>query len=485
MVLDIRQNLKLGQQLLMTPQLQQAIKLLQLSRLELEQYINQQLLENPALEEGQVESQEELHQSEILSEKTSDDFMSENLQSATSLVDSPDEKAEVDWEAMARIKENTPIATQKNNSEESYNYENVITKGHTLTEHLEIQIKEIDFSQDEITVAEMIVGNLNERGFLDVSLEELQKLTQQPSEIIEGVLDTVQRFDPPGIAARNLQECLQIQVRHYQIRNPVVHTIIHHHMNELETANIQNLKKSLQASDKDLTEALGILSDLDPFPGRQFQKGPTLYIIPDVYVFKLGGKWVISLNDDGLPHLRISEYFDKLAPKSRSDKAFVSEKLKSATWLIKSLEQRQQTIYKVAKRIIERQEKFLEEGVQYLSPMILKDVADDIEMHESTVSRVTSHKYIHTPRGVFELKYFFGGGTSRSDGTEIASEAIRELIRQLIANEPKDKPHSDQWISNHLKKEKGIDIARRTVAKYREQLEILPSSKRKKSSTLT
>ncbi|MFK7873136.1 MAG: RNA polymerase factor sigma-54 [Oligoflexales bacterium] len=481
MVLDIRQNLKLGQQLLMTPQLQQAIKLLQLSRLELEQYINEQLLENPALEEGFQESNEEIRQTEILKERTTEEIMSENLASASTMMDSADDKPnEVDWEALARIKENVAPASQKsNNNDETFNYENVVTRGKNLSEYLQDQLAEIDFSDDELKIAEMVIGNINERGYLDMTTEELCKTCHQNLVSVEGVLDTIQRFDPPGIAARNLQECLKNQARHFQIRNPLVHLLLEHHMTDIESGCLQNLKKPLQISDSELTEALGLLADLDPFPGRDFQKDPTLYIIPDVYVFKLSGQWVVSLNDDGLPHLRISEYFDKLNPKNKDDKTFINEKVKSANWLIKSLEQRQQTIFKVATRIVERQEKFFEHGIQFLSPMILKDVADDIEMHESTVSRVTSHKYIHTPRGVFELKYFFGGGTSRTDGTEVASESIREMIRLVIQKENSQKPYSDQWISNHLK-EQGLEIARRTVAKYREQLKILPSSKRKK-----
>lgn len=485
MALDLRQSLKLSQQLLMTPQLQQAIKLLQLSRIELEQFVSQQLSENPCLEEGDFESVEEKDLSEKMMERSGEDLLKEQLaQGAEGIVDKVSEERDVDWEALSRIKEAAELPaghkTSHTAGEEAPNYENMVSSSETLVDYLSAQLSELGFDDEEQKVAVEIVGNISEKGYLDATIEGISERTGVEIEVCEGVLDSIQRLDPPGIGARSLEECLLNQLRTHGLRNEIVESIIRKCMTELETRNFNQIAKNLKITLEQVIENVAIIAELDPIPARQFGGENSHYVVPDVYIFPLGDEWVVTMNEEGLPRLRVSDYYSEVADNTKGDdKEYLQEKIKSAAWLIKSIQQRQRTIFKVTECIVERQKDFFERGVEHLKPMILKDIAEDISMHESTISRVTNNKYVHTPRGIFELKYFFNSSVARGDGSDMASESVKVMIKQIVDGEDPKKPLSDQKIVDALK-EKSITLARRTVAKYREQLGILPSSKRKR-----
>jgi RNA polymerase sigma-54 factor len=489
MAFELKQSLKLTQQLLMTPQLQQAIKLLQLSRLELEQFVSQQLSENPCLEEGQSESPEEAAQVERERERTEEQVIKEQLTEAGNIVDDirGTEKGDaVDFDAMARYQEQIPqsaTANRKNASDEEHpNYENMVTKASTLQDHLMSQIGEIDFSEEEIRIASLIIGNIDDRGYLTQTPADLAAAEKYDLEQVEDILDTVQRFEPAGVGARDLKECLHIQLRNKQLKNGIVEKIVEEHLPELENRNFLAIAKAMKITLEEVVENVQTIAELEPVPGRQFGSNEAHYIIPDVYVFKLGEEWVVTLNEDGLPRLRVNNFYGKMMTDKKSkgdEKNYIVDKMKSAEWLIKSIRQRQRTIFRVTESIVARQREFFDHGVEHLKPMILKDIAEDISMHESTISRVTNNKYVHTPRGVFELKYFFNSSVTRADGNDVASESVKRMISDMIKVEDTKRPLSDQTIVEQLE-EKGIQLARRTVAKYREQLGILPSSKRKK-----
>jgi len=486
MAFDLKQNLKLSQQLLMTPQLQQAIKLLQLSRMELEEFVQEQLSENPILEEGHHETSEEKVETERAKEATEQQAVEDHMGSAVDIVDkvSEGEPNDMDWENFSRMQERaapTPSSAKKGDDEYP-NYENMVTRAASLNEHLMMQIGELDLSENEHNIAQLLIGNIDERGYLRTTLEEISQAEGHSVDAFDDILDTIQRLDPPGVGARDLKECLLLQLRQNHLKNGIVEKIVEHHMHDLETRNFNTISKALKVPLEAVIENMQIISELEPVPGRQYGGETTQYIVPDVYVFKLGGEWSVALNEDGLPRLRVSEvYRDMLSKKQTqgNDKDYIQDKMKSALWLIKSIQQRQRTIFKVTECIVKRQHEFFEQGVEFLKPMILKDIAEDISMHESTISRVTNNKYVHTPRGIFELKYFFNSSVSMADGSNMASESVKRMIADIVKSENTKKPFSDQKIVEMLE-EKGIQLARRTVAKYREQLNILPSSKRKK-----
>lgn len=489
---ELKQSLKLTQQLLMTPQLQQAIKLLQLSRMELEQFVATQLAENPCLEEGVAESPEEAAQVERERERTEEQVVQDQIKEASSIVDSTgadknNEGSEADWDQMSRYQEQQgpagTTASRKNASDEEHpNYENMVTKASTLQEHLMSQVGEMDFDEAEKKIATVLIGNIDDRGYLVLTTQEIADNEKFELEQVEDVLDAIQRLDPPGVGARDLKECLYIQVRNAGLKNGLVEKIIENHLPELENRNFVAIAKAMKITLEQVIENVQIIAELEPVPGRQFGQNDAQYITPDVYVFKLGDEWVVNLNEDGLPRLKISNFYMDMMNNKKSkgdDKNYINEKVKSAEWLIKSIRQRQRTIFRVTESIVKRQRDFFDHGVEHLKPMILKDIAEDIGMHESTISRVTNNKYVHTTRGVFELKYFFNSSVTRSDGQDVASESVKRMISDLIKVEDQRRPLSDQRIVELLE-EKGIQLARRTVAKYREQLQILPSSKRKK-----
>jgi len=331
-------------------------------------------------------------------------------------------------------------------------------------------------------IGDCIIGNLNKDGYLDATLEEIAEMANASVEDVEKVLAAVHGLDPLGVAARDLRECLLIQARNLALEDDLVIQIISHHLQYLENKNYQGLVRAVKRSPEEVKAAIDIILSLDPRPGSLFNEEDAQYISPDIYITKVDDEFAIILNEDGMPKLRVSSYYkDALvngSELSSGAKEYIQTKLRSAAWLIKSIHQRQRTIYKVAQSIINFQREFLEKGVAYLKPMVLRDVAEDVGMHESTISRVTTNKYIHTPQGIFELKYFFNNPISSVSGDPVASESVKERIRQIVSGEDPANPLSDNDIVAMLERE-NISIARRTVAKYREMLGILSSNKRR------
>lgn len=465
MSFDLKQSLKFTQQLLMTPQLQQAIKLLQLSRIELEEFVADQLIENPVLE-TEADSSDELS-----SEKQE--------QGEANITDSLDTLHNPEIEDPFEERVSSEFASRK--FEEEYNFEDFISNPISLQEHLQQQIREINFSEEEAFLAYKLIGYLNSDGFIDIDLEAFSKEEKVSLDCAEGVLDTMQRFDPTGVCARGLSESLLIQIRESKLTNGIVEKIVKDHLKDLEQRNYAAISKALSIGLDDVYKNAALIAGLNPAPGRFFGEDRIDFIVPDAYVYMSSDKkWVVVLNEENLPKLNVAEFYSHRS-KGTSDnveKKYLQDKIRDANWLIKSIEQRQRTIRKVVESIVEKQLEFFEKGTKFLKPMILKDVAEDIEMHESTVSRVTNGKYVHTPRGVFELKYFFSSSI-QSDEEGVSSVFVKEAIREIVSKENVKKPFSDQKIVQILS-EKGVKLARRTVAKYREQMGILPSSKRKK-----
>jgi RNA polymerase sigma-54 factor len=491
MALEIKQSLRLSQQLVMTPQLQQAIKLLQLNRMELAEVVNQEMMENPILEEltetpeGDNTPAEtpDIANPEAEQARDEDSFIKPKAQEEQ-LVSGKDD---FNWDSYIEEFNSTSSSapSMREINEELPSFENVLTKTTTLEDHLHWQISMIALTDSERKLGELIIGNLTDDGYMNASLEDLAKETGMHLEDAEEVLKIVQNFDPLGVGSRNLKECLAIQAKFMNPRQPLVEQIIAGHLSDLERKNYQAVAKGLNVSLEKVIEATKLILEFEPKPGRSFHTSDTQYISPDIYVYKVADEFVIVLNEDGMPKLRISPYYKNILASAQKEqnkttKEYVQDKLRSAVWLIRSIHNRQKTIYKVTEAIVRRQRDFFEKGVQFLKPMILKDVANDIGMHESTISRVTTNKFVHTPVGIFELKYFFNSSINSADGSDsLASEAVKEKIRQMITKEDQKNPLSDQKIVELLRSD-NIEIARRTVAKYRDMLGILSSGKRKK-----
>jgi RNA polymerase sigma-54 factor len=488
MAFELKQNLKLSQQLIMTPQLQQAIKLLQLSRMELVETINQEMEENPLLEEV---SPDEGNDEEVHAEITEDIRPVERedvkaIERAEELNVEGDSREEFDWTNY--LEDYGPVGvTYGGPDAEEHSWDNVLTESQSLTKYLMWQMKLSSFTEDEIRVCTQIVGNLDQNGYLCASVPEIVQLENVSEEFVEAVLKRVQEFDPPGIAARNLQECLLIQARMLGVKNKIIEVIIKDYLKDLELKNYVHIAHKLKVPLREVEIAVLLISRMNPKPGSMYSEDKIQPIIPDVYIVKAGDEYKIILNDDGLPRLRISNFYREIMAgltdhghgEEESGKKYIKDKVQSATWLIKSIQQRQNTIYKVAESIVKFQRDFFDRGIDFLKPLVLRDIASDIEMHESTISRVVSNKYVHSPQGIFEMKYFFGSSIKRTSEGTIASKSVKEEIKQIVSGEKPKKPYSDCEIVDLLKV-KGINIARRTVAKYREMMGILPSSKRKK-----
>ncbi len=503
MALEIKQSLRLSQQLVMTPQLQQAIKLLQLNRMELTQMVTQEMMENPILEEV-LESTDDAGDSNTEGEtpiaEGSADPEAEQKRDEDSFLKpankeeplTPTQNDDFNWESYVEefsSSSSSTAPTMKEINEELPSFESALTKTESLEEHLMWQLSMVQLQDEERKLGELVIGNLSDDGYLNAELADLSKESGLQEEDAQEVLKIIQNFDPLGCGSRNLQECLMIQAKLMNPRQPLVEKIIAGHLSDLERKNYAAISKVLGIPVEKVIEATRLILEFEPKPGRSFHTTDTQYITPDIYVYKVGDEFTIVLNEDGMPKLRISPYYRNVLAsanqttdkdKSKMTKEYVQEKLRAAVWLIRSIHNRQKTIYKVTEAIVRRQREFFERGVQELKPMILKDVANDIGMHESTISRVTTNKYVHTPVGIFELKYFFNSSINSTDGSDsLASEAVKEKIRQLITKEDGGNPLSDQKIVEILRAD-NIDIARRTVAKYRDMLGILSSGKRKK-----
>ncbi len=499
MALEIKQSLRLSQQLVMTPQLQQAIKLLQLNRMELAEVVNQELMENPVLEElaetpdgetpasaeGEAAAAAEGPMSPEAEQLRDEEAFLKPQAKEEQLVSGKDD---FNWDSYIEDfnSSSSSAPSMREVNEELPSFENVLTKTTSLEDHLTWQLSmATGLTDQERKLGELIVGNLSDDGYLNANLEDLAKETGMEFEDAEEVLKIIQNFDPVGVGSRNLQECLAIQSRFMNPRQELVEKIIDKHLPDLERKNYQAIAKALGVSFEKVIAATRLILEFEPKPGRSFHTSDTQYITPDIYVYKVAEEFVIVLNEDGMPKLRISPYYKNILASAQKEqnkvtKEYVQDKLRAAVWLIRSIHNRQKTIYKVTDAIVKRQREFFEKGVQQLKPMILKDVANDIGMHESTISRVTTNKFVHTPVGIFELKYFFNSSINAADGSDsLASEAVKEKIRQMVSKEDPKNPLSDQKIVELLHSE-NIEIARRTVAKYRDMLGILSSGKRKK-----
>ena len=485
MAFELKQSLKLTQQLIMTPQLQQAIKLLQLSRLELVDTINQEMEENPLLEEAAPDDDQEISINQDTEEMTITDREEIRGNERTEeLTGEGDGREEFDWGGY--LEDYGPMGVTYDRPDgDATSWDNMLAALPSLTDHLMWQLKLSRFTEREMLLGEQIIGNLDQNGYLVATVVEIAEQNQAETTEVEATLKKIQEFDPPGIAARDLKECLLIQAHLLGVSTPLMEAIIRDHMKDLELKNYNQIARKLRVPLPEILHAVQLIGQMDPKPGRIYSEEKTQPIVPDVYVFKSGDDYKIVLNDDGLPRLRISNFYREIMGGNsektnyETGKKYIREKVQSATWLIKSIQQRQKTIYKVAESIVRQQKDFFNGGMNYLKPLVLRNIADDVEMHESTISRVVTNKYMQTPRGIYELKYFFSSGIHKTGGDTIASKSVKEDIRRIISEENARKPLSDSEIVDLLDKQK-ITIARRTVAKYREMMGILPSSRRKK-----
>jgi RNA polymerase sigma-54 factor len=475
MAIQQKLHTKLVQKLILTPSLQQAIKLLPMSTLELADLLNQEMVENPLLEEVPTEELQPAEQAQ-----------QEKAEADKPTAEKTDQWDDADYEYFfgdylddgyrsrtpSEVKELPPI-------------ENTLSSTGSLADHLMWQLS-LQTEEDRVReIGSAIIGNLDDDGYLVASVEEIAAMGDWPVAEVEKALQHIQTFDPRGVAARDLQECLWLQLKFLGLEGTPTEKIVTEHLKLLQNHQVPEIARRLGMTIDDLKEHIEIIRNLDPKPGSRYNPQQSQYVIPDVYVVKVEDQYVAVLNEEGLPQLRISPTYRRLLDKNAGSnqandetRAYVKDKFRSALWLIKSVDQRQKTIQKVANSIINFQREFLDHGIEYLRPLVLRDVANDIGMHESTVSRVVNNKYMHTPQGVFELKYFFHSGISSSYGDSVSSVTIKQRIRKIIENEDPRKPLSDSKIVSILQKE-GLMLARRTIAKYREELKIPTSNQRK------
>lgn len=501
--MKLRLDLKLSQKLIMTPQLQQAIKLLQLSRLELQQSLSQQLLENPLLEETQAELEEsEIAASGEREEEAQPISGTEPSDEGTGTPEeqgAPEEFTASGWEEYFGSDRRVGDSERYSSSQDEFpSYEQTVAKAQSLEEHLLWQLSLSGLTERGKALARLLIGNLDDDGYLRMTMSEVVAGTDFTEVEAESALRDIQTFDPTGVGARDLSECLILQLGHLG-RNPmgslgarpgalkgsVVESVILHHLKDLEKKQYAKIAKALNVTVEEVFQATKIIEGLEPKPGRPFVNTQNYVIVPDVFVVKDEGQWLVLLNDDGLPRMRISPYYKQLMGAGQGDspetKAYMDEKMRAAQWVIRSIEQRNKTIVKVVSSIVKFQEQFFEQGVQYLKPLVLKQVAEDIGMHESTISRVTANKYMYCPQGMLELKFFFNAGLQRADQPSDmhSSVSVREMIKKMVAEEDSKRPLKDEEIAARLRTQQVL-IARRTVAKYRAEENIPSASQRKR-----
>jgi RNA polymerase sigma-54 factor len=480
MALEQKLHLKLSQKLIMTPSLQQAIKLLQLSKLELQEVLNQELLENPLLEESAEEAKQEEAEAEA-QEKTQTEEEAKAAEPAPEK--EKDSFDEIDYDAYFQDYIEYGYNPRMGEDHEEFPIENTLTRPPNLTDHLAWQLGMSDSSPAVKEIGAFIIGNIDEDGYLRATNDEIVAAGSYDPADVEKAISVIQSLDPIGVGARDLRECLLLQLEFLEVDNPMVESIVRDHWDMFMQRHFVQIAKALAVDMKTLEGVVEIIKHLDPKPGRKYSNERAIYVEPDVYIQKVGDEYIIVLNEDGMPKLRINGSYRNMlnSMDSKSDGEtvnYIKDKIRSAVWLIKSLDQRQRTIYKVAESIVKHQREFLEKGIDFLRPLVLRDVADDIQMHESTVSRVVSNKYMHTPRGLFLMKYFFHSGIDSDTGEDISSLTVKKKIQGFIDGEDPRKPLSDSKIMKILNDE-GINIARRTVAKYRDELNIPSSTDRK------
>lgn len=482
MSLELRQQLKLAQKLVMTPQLRQAIKLLQLNRLELTDALQAEMEQNPLLEEA-VETPEENENPDSLSAAEAKDIVEAAVTSQVA-GDDPASVSEVNWEDYANNFDSDFSFARETPPADAPSQFDFISATPGLTSYLQWQLTHLDLTSADMDIARFILGNLDGHGFFQADIADICAEAACTAEEAEGMLWLMQSLDPPGIAARTIKESLLLQLDRKGLDESLAYTIVEEHLDKLQTRNYALIARETGVTVRKVQSAVTVISTLIPYPGNEFSNEQTNYVVPDVYVYNIDGEFVIQLNNDGLPNLQLSPEYQQLIQNKKAlnseSRGYLQEKKRSAQWFIKSLQQRQKTIYKVMESLLKFQHDFFEKGSGFLKPLILHDVAEDIGMHESTVSRVTSNKYVHTPQGIYELKYFFSTAVATTNGETVAAEAIKTRIRQLINKENPVKPLSDNKLSELLKEE-GIKVARRTVAKYRDQLKILPVKHRRQA----
>lgn len=460
----------LSQRLMLTQKMQQAIQILQLSGIELEQYVQQELEQNPVLDQQSKEPKVELQ--EPVAAPTSDgasiDDTSFNL----------DEYAS-QWTDFRR--EGPDFSRNPDLAERRDHYQNSITKEESFTAKLLTQLRLA--AQDEKTyeIGERIIGDIDSKGYFTGSLEEIAQATGTTVEEVERVLRIVQRFEPTGVGARDVVECLLMQIDVEYPHVPELKVLVSEHLEELEHRQIPKIAREMRITPERVEELKDLLSRLNPWPGLEFSSEPAQYVTPDVIVEKIDDEFVVYLSDDAVPSLRINEHYKRMMGNgkvTREEKQYLRDKVESAKWLIRNIEQRQQTILRIARAIVEVQEDFLDKGIEYIKPLTLQEIADKVGVHEATVSRATRGKYMQTPQGLFEMKFFFSPGLKRDGQEAQSSKSVQSIIKKMIDDEDKSKPLSDQKIADLLKAQ-GLNIARRTVTKYREALGILPTSMRR------
>ena len=476
MALEQKLNLKLSQRLVMTPTLQQAIKMLQMTKLELQEAVNQEVVENPVLEDATEEDEEAQAPAPAAEPEPA-------APAAPDPEPAKDSFDEIDYEAYFQDYMDSGYNPRQYEEREEVPLENTLTEAQDLREYLTWQLGMTSARGAVREAAEFLIGNVDDDGYLQLSRDEIAGSGDWSPEDIEAALAIVRAFDPPGVCAFDMPDCLLRQVQALDIENPVLTAVLTTHWNEFLKRQFSALAKELNVPLSELQAVLTIIKNLETKPGRRYSTDRPVYIEPDVVVRKVDDEYVIQLNDDGLPRLRISRSYRRMLQNPNGDlgreaKDYLKDKMRSAVWLIKSLDQRQRTIYKVAESIIRHQRDFLDSGIDHLRPLVLRDVADDIGMHESTVSRVVSNKYIQTPRGILPMKYFFHTGIDSSAGEDVSSLSIKNKIAKMIGDEDPKKPLSDAKLMQRLRTE-GIQIARRTVAKDREELRIASSNQRK------
>jgi RNA polymerase sigma-54 factor len=491
MALEQKLNLRLSQRLVMTPSLQQAIKLLQMSKLELQDVLTQEIVENPLLEEEEeAAAAEQATEAETEAEAAAAKQADAEVPAGPVDADTPPEKErdsfdEIDFDSYFEDYLDSAYNPRQYEDSEQVPLENTLSRPQGLHEYLNWQLALADAEPPVREIAQYLIGNIDEDGYLRVSREEIRAAGYDDDRDVETALALVRSFDPPGVGASDLPDCLMMQIRALGIDNALIEKVITQHWGEFLNRQFAQLSRTLNVGLSQLQAVVEIIKNLEPKPGRKYSDERTIYVEPDVAVRKVGDEYVIQLNEDGLPKLRISAAYRRMlrggnGAIGEEAATYLRDKMRSAVWLIKSLDQRQRTIYKVADSIVRHQRGFLEHGIEQLRPLVLRDVANDIGMHESTVSRVVSNKYIHTPRGLFPMKYFFHSGIDSTQGSEVSSLSIKSKIAKIVSDEDATRPHSDARIMQKLRAE-GIQIARRTVAKYREELRIPSSSQRKQS----